>query len=461
MANGTIVKYKKRPHLNIGVVTFVIIFIYLIFNVFSFLTADHISTYEVVQGTIAENTTYNGLILRKEQTFYSDYSGDINYYLKDASKAGVGTLICSIDESGTISSLISENTASQDSLTNENLSLLDENVTEFHNSFSKDHFYTIYNFKDESNAMLMELLNLSALETVRTNAASLLDNATFHLGTAQTDGIVVYQTDGLEDVSSDSFSPDMLNERNHIATNLRTKTSVQSGDPIYKIITDEHWSIVISVSNDVYNRLAADDTLRIRFKEDNETSYASYTFREIGGIRYMILSLNNSMVRYANERYTEIELILDEQSGLKIPNSSIIEKTFFVIPKEYFSQGGDSSDYGLMKKITAEDGTTTYSFVATELYYETDSGYYISEDDIAAGDIIQMPGSAQTMVIKDTASLQGVYNINKGYSVFKQIEILYQNEEYTIVATGTDYGLSLYDHIALDGSKIDEDVLVN
>ena len=60
----------------------------------------------------------------------------------------------------------------------------------------------------------------------------------------------------------------------------------------------------------------------------------------------------------------------------------------------------------------------------------------------------------------DIGSLKGVYNINKGYAVFKQINILSENDEYAIVETKTRYGLSLYDHIALDGSKIKEDQAV-
>lgn len=34
------------------------------------------------------------------------------------------------------------------------------------------------------------------------------------------------------------------------------------------------------------------------------------------------------------------------------------------------------------------------------------------------------------------------------------------DEEYTIVKTGTTYGIALYDHIALDGTKIDENQLI-
>ena len=47
-----------------------------------------------------------------------------------------------------------------------------------------------------------------------------------------------------------------------------------------------------------------------------------------------------------------------------------------------------------------------------------------------------------------------VYNINKGYADFKEIIILYQNDEYSIVESNTRYGLNCYDYIALDASTV-------
>ena len=80
---------------------------------------------------------------------------------------------------------------------------------------------------------------------------------------------------------------------------------------------------------------------------------------------------------------------------------------------------------------------------------------------MSAGDEIVLSDSSKTYTIgKDTDSLVGVYNINKGYAVFKQINIISQNQEYSIIETKTAYGLSLYDHIALDGSKIKENETV-
>ena len=54
-----------------------------------------------------------------------------------------------------------------------------------------------------------------------------------------------------------------------------------------------------------------------------------------------------------------------------------------------------------------------------------------------------------------------MYCINKGYAVFRHIDVIYQSDEYSIIRNGTDYGISLYDHIALDGSTIIENAVVN
>ena len=108
-----------------------------------------------------------------------------------------------------------------------------------------------------------------------------------------------------------------------------------------------------------------------------------------------------------------------------------------------------------------ESKKSTVTFVETTLYNEKDDRYFIDEETIKRGAVIQKPDSNETYKIKETETLEGVYNINKGYAVFKQIEILYQNEEYSVVRTGTSYGLSLYDHIALEGDKVKENDLIH
>ncbi|MCI6731085.1 MAG: hypothetical protein MR487_01970, partial [Lachnospiraceae bacterium] len=57
-------------------------------------------------------------------------------------------------------------------------------------------------------------------------------------------------------------------------------------------------------------------------------------------------------------------------------------------------------------------------------------------------------------------TLRGVYNVNKGYAVFAVVNIIDENDSYCIVQGGTNYGLSVYDHIVLNASTVSEDDLL-
>ena len=278
---------------------------------------------------------------------------------------------------------------------------------------------------------------------------------------ADTPGIVVYYTDGFEGVTTDNFTADMFDESAYTRTNLKQNTTVDSGGAVYKLIDSEEWNIVIPVSEVLAKQLSDDDTIQIRFTQDEKTAYATYTLTSKEGQNYLILTLRNSMVRYAKERFLEVELLLTEETGLKIPNSAITEKEFFTIPVSYFMKGGDSDSDGLLVERTDDDGNKTTEFISPTVYYQTEDFYYIDDEDISSGDKLVKADSSETYVVgADTATLKGVYNVNKGYAVFKQIDILYQSREYTIVKTGTSYGISLYDHIALDSTKVQEDELL-
>ena len=64
------------------------------------------------------------------------------------------------------------------------------------------------------------------------------------------------------------------------------------------------------------------------------------------------------------------------------------------------------------------------------------------------------PDSQERFQVGITASLQGVYNINKGYTVFRQIEVLAQSDDFYTIRKNMSYGLNVYDHIVLNASMI-------
>lgn len=451
--NGKVVKYRRPLKINIGMIVFGIILLYLIFNVFFYLTKKHISVYEVQQGTIVTNHTYRGLIVRSEEIVTSASNGYVNYYLQDASKAGVKTPVYSLDSAGTVSSQIEDVKKSENLFSKEDYLELESTVQSYTGSYDSQNFYGVYSFKDEMNAKMMEIQNVNALDSLGSDA----DTNAFQIYNATKPGVVVYYTDGYENVTIDTLTEELFDENQYKKVNLKDQETVGSNVPVYKLITDENWNVVFKISDELAETLKDDETVEVLFKDDGNTIWAYYDIIKIGKDSYLNLKLRTSMIRFANQRFIDVELLLDDAAGLKIPNTAITTKEFFTVPKEYFVQGKDSDTYGLLVWGAEENA----SFVTPEIYYEKDNLYYIDKNDVAKGTVIKKPDSNETYTVNKSAKLKGVYNINKGYAVFKQIDVLYQNEEYSILKKGTSYGLSLYDHIALEGDSVSENDLIH
>ena len=162
-----------------------------------------------------------------------------------------------------------------------------------------------------------------------------------------------------------------------------------------------------------------------------------------------------------------MEFMVEDERGLKIPNTAIVEKDFYLIPKKFLVEEGD--DQGFMKEIYDENGQPSTEFVSMVLYYADEEYYYADpkesdfstgKEKIPMGTYLVEPNTQERFQIGMNDTLQGVYNINKGYTQFRQINILYQNEEYTLVEEGTSYGLTVYDHIVLNGEAVNEEEIV-
>lgn len=460
-----IIRFPGGVHLNIGVIVFLFIAFYIAYSLYSYLTAVHIRRYEVSQGTIEVNTSYTGLILRSETVVNAAQGGRLDYYLKDNTKAATGTLICSVDENGNISDKLDEAADSNAVLTEDNLDDIQSSIREYAKGYQDVSYYSTYNFKTDLSGKLMEAMNLGALNAISDYTEFARDNQTFHLYRSEQPGIVAYYTDGLENMTPDSVTEKLFDQAAYKKSSMKTEGTVEGGQPLYKLITDEKWQIIVMIDAAMKQALQDGEVIQIRFKEDHTTAWANYTVQRKNGQDYLILTLNNSMIRYAYERFVDIDLLLDQQTGLKIPNSAITTKTFELIPDAYFTKGsGTSNQDGLLVEQKQEDGTyADAKFVPVTVYYkdEEEKVSYISQDTVKRGDQIVMTGSTERYEVSKTAKLRGVYNINKGYAVFKQIDEIFSNNNYTIVKAGTEYGITVYDHIALEGNSVKEDQMIN
>ena len=134
-----------------------------------------------------------------------------------------------------------------------------------------------------------------------------------------------------------------------------------------------------------------------------------------------------------------------------------MEEDFFVVPGEYITTGGNSSSNGVM----ISDGNGNATFQSVGIYSTSEDGeVYLSRDELKEGDILIRPDSTETFTVGAVKPLTGVYNINRGYAVFRKVTILCESDEFYIVQEGDSYGLSNYDHIVQDGSTVDPDEVV-
>lgn len=455
---SNILKYRKRKHLNIGIIIFGIIFVYLIATIVMYLTAPQITVYEVRQGSILKDNAYTGLAVREETVVYSDSQGYANYYAEDNSKVKVGTKVYTLSDEELEFEDATVTDAQATLSTEEKYSLLLK-IQSYNNQFQENDFSSTYQLKNEMQSSINKITSQSKTDQLNTMISSGA-YSNLVVKTASKDGIVVYATDGMEDLTLDTVSLEQLQKTNYKKNEFTSNRKVSSGDAVYKLVTSDKWYLLIEVSDETQAALTEKKTVKVNFKKDNQEMKASISFLEQFNKPVLCLSFNNSMIRYVNDRYLDIELILEDESGLKIPKSAETSKDFYVVPKSYLTVGGNSSSDGVMRQQSNSKGETITEFLKVTVYYEEDEYIYLDPNVFEKGDVLLKPDSSETYALQETRSLKGVYCINKGYAVFKQIQILCESDEYYIIEEGNSFGLSNYDHIALDSTNIKENDVV-
>ena len=451
---NNITKYRRPLNLNIGMVIFAVIFIYVVVCVIMYLSTDHVVGYEVKEGALSSNNIYKGIALRDEEIITSTSAGYANYYAREGERTAVGNLVYTIDETGKLSDYIKTNETGENSLSKEDLYSLKTEIEAFANGFGRTNFSDIYNFKYNVQGTVIKLANYNVLENA--NALNEATNtALIDYYYATDSGIVVYSVDGYENLTLQNMTTEYFDQQNYEKNHLVNNDLVAVGDPVYKLSTNEDWSIVIQVDKELAEQLVEAEYVKVKFLKNQYTSWGEVeAYTNNVGDTFVSLSFTNSMITFCTERFVDIELLLEDETGLKIPNSSIVEKEFFIVPKEYVTKGGNSGNAGVLLETYDDEGNTTTEFVETTIYEETETEYYLDDSVLRSGSYLIKPDSTEKFAVSKTGSLIGVYNINKGYADFNQIIILYQNDEYSIVKSNTNYGLNVYDYIVLDASTV-------
>lgn len=444
---------------RIGILIFAVLLVYMIISIVQYIKAKHVVGYEVMEGSLSQNNTYTAIALRDEEVVENDTAGSVYYFATEDRRVAKGDLVYIVDEADSLSDMSSlTGDASAVALSDKDYAEIKEDIEDFTSTFNKNNFSSVYDFKNSINGTLSKLVNTSYLNNIGELSSS---THNFIYRNAPSSGIVLYSKDGYEGLTLQDMKSDLFDQTTYEKTTFGSSEVVTADAPVYKLAKNEDWSVVIQVENqETADYLMDQEYIKIKFLKNQVTVWGQgSTYTNSKGEVFVQFSFTNSMITFATDRFLSIELIIENESGLKIPNSSIIEKNFYVVPSELVMETAEGNTV-VQRKTYLEDGSQSSEDVIVSIHSQVDDKYYIDQDAIASGDILMNPATGAEFTVSEVASLTGVYNINKGYADFKQIEVLYSNDEYSIVKSGTEYGLNVYDYIALDATSVTDDELI-
>lgn len=464
---GSLIFLPKRNIISFRIIFYafiVLIAAYLFYNGYKYVNSKNISTYQVKEGALSEQNSYTGLILREEEVYYAKSSGYYNFYLKEGEKASHNDLVYSIDGSGKIKEMMTNQTGDASTLSQSDLTDIKSEIVKFSKEYNPSDFVDVYDFKDDLDSISLKMSNLYILNKISSMSINGTNVNKYYCAdgaeNAKTGYVVYYYDDyedvKLEDINSAYFDKDREYTKHMIANN----EIVEEGDFAYKLVTSNTWQLVFPIEEEKAKEFDGKE-MKVKFLKNQETLKGKVKIvdaiapgKNTSIEKICVVTFNTSVADYLNNRFIDFEIFMNENSGYKIPKSSVVEKEFLLIPDTIAFDFNETTNTVCVKLDKyLEDGTKT--FVTTELnVYRIDGGeYYVDGNVVKLNNTVYGSDEVTSYTINRTATLLGVYKINQGFADFKNIKKLYENEEYIIIDPQYTM-IKPYDYIALDASKV-------
>lgn len=455
--------YSGHFRMNIGTGIFIVILIYVFIRIIMSIPKESISIYEVQNSYIDTNINTTALIVREETLVNAESSGYISYYVRDGEKIGKNKTVYTIDETGSVYEKLKDADSDKLAMSNEGLTEVRTRISNYENYFDYSSFADVYNFKYDIENAVLELTNEALIEQL-TSLDDETANASTYKKVATTEaGIITYYQDGYENFDINNFKASDIDKSNYKKDTLKSSEIINAGEPVYKLVTSESWYLLAPITQKEAETLKDEDSVQINIHNSSKNITCNFKLTTKGESNFIIISLNQQMVNYINNRFIDIVILMDQNNGLKIPNTSITKKKVYKIPLDYLSTGSDSTEQNLLNLKKLDDkGEVTIKQVKPDIYKTDDKFCYVNPDDFEDSDVLVNTQTNDTLALSsaDSAEIEGVFCVNQGITTFRYIDILYQDSEYTIVRTNVDYSIAWYDRIVLNQSTVKENQII-
>lgn len=417
-------------------------------TLFNHLTEEQIPTTTAQIVTVNYSNIETGIIVRSETHYSSNSTGNINFFVEEGERVGIGQNIASINNVfGETPLAENEVTQALPSYIIEAGEHITEHIREIAllnvNSLTAELEYTLQSYIQLRNDIF---LNTYATTTQNNNLFS-------------TSG-------GIFTSYVDSFS--WLNPSNmYSLTNLQTSSFVRpfrisenaySGDTAFRIINSNTWYIAAHIPSTNLQNASEGSVIPVYVStsyENFKQIHMNVHHLERGPLEsFIILSTRDYVFSFLDARSINFKLFNTQVTGLQIPREAITTRSFIVIPENFTITSEYVPRYIYIQNSEGISRSNIFSYRIRE-------GYILIPQDINThinlGQTI-INDAGQAHIINDIITEEGIFRANVGIANFTALdmsEVLF-NGNYAIVSLSNQgrFGLNLHDRIVADAQNV-------
>lgn len=479
---------KKKPKKNGGSSHILVGFIGMLFVAYVVgYFINRVNKPEIVFATVENGSidlpvVYNGIIIRDEEAYTADKAGTVYFAVSDRERVKKGTVVCRISNEeivGGLSESLSEVEKSimemqqrRSDITifaadTERLNkLIKESVDDNVYKFIGSDFLNMYSLREEIDKNLT-LRNQKLLNEDRGSISTLVQekdgietriNENIAVMTSREGGVVSYQTDGLENVLTFDNLLEIREEQTTMIAPEPTEARGQQVEPsqrVFKLIKSNEWYMAAYLDNKVtatYKENAQQTLYVNKDGKGGEFNPMSFTVSKIikqdDTKSCVLFKASRDILSFADIRSLEFKTERSVYSGLKVPNTAIIDRTFLKVPKEYVRK----DKYEISSVIKREPGGDVKINISPQS--SSDESYiYISTDfrSLLPGNIIVSPDNTETtLTLSETVNMRGLFRVNNGLAEFVKVNVdgeILENSGYCVLDPGLNPSLRAQDRI--------------
>lgn len=455
---------KKRYPITFITVVFALVFIFFAVQGFILLKHHHVEAYNIgMAGSDNVTGTHEGLILREESVISAEKDGFAGLYALNGTWITKGEILMTIDSSGDLKERIRSAFYGRDVLGHESRTLIQDALKKAAESYDGEDFSGVYREKARVEETILQML----MKDGGTKMQDILEGEDYAAVKAGMSGFFLTWTDGLEGLTEESISSELFSDPPAI-TRIRNGDALKEGQQVVKIAADNRFRIAFLLTDEETRNYAAKKTMSIKTASGLEITGDFRMERTTDGKGLGIIFFAKYGGNFVEERFMEFQVLDKSVTGYKIPESAITTKSFFVVPETFITYGADSASPCVLLEGNGDDGVTPVT-----AYFQDpnpnnnlvigDGVVYIYSDLLKPGMRIVTTGSdKKEMTLGVEAAVEGVYQINSGYCIFKPVVRLKNSLEtsYVVVSAGVKGGLKAYDRIVLYAEGMNENEII-